>query len=144
MIHVISLGAGVQSTTMALMAAHGEIKPMPDVAIFADTQWEPKAVYDHLDWLGSPNVLPFPIKRVTAGNLRQAIMDRRVMSELGQARWEIRTEMVLGPNRPLPNFAIFVLFLFAKMRNNFLPVASKVQPRRERDAKIPALVPNPA
>jgi hypothetical protein len=26
----------VQSTTLALMAAHGEIGPMPDCAIFAD------------------------------------------------------------------------------------------------------------
>jgi len=33
--HVISLGAGVQSSTMALMAAAGEITPMPDCAIFA-------------------------------------------------------------------------------------------------------------
>jgi hypothetical protein len=42
---VLSLGAGVQSTTLALMAAHGEVGPMPDCAIFADTCWEPKAVY---------------------------------------------------------------------------------------------------
>ena len=33
---IISLGAGVQSSTMALMAAHGEITPMPDAAVFAD------------------------------------------------------------------------------------------------------------
>jgi len=46
--NIISLGAGVQSSTMALMASHGEITPMPDAAIFADTGWEPKAVYDHL------------------------------------------------------------------------------------------------
>jgi hypothetical protein len=44
MIRIISLGAGVQSTTMALMAAHGEINPLPDCAIFADTQWEPRKV----------------------------------------------------------------------------------------------------
>jgi len=30
MLHVISLGAGVQSTTMALMAAHGEIEPVSE------------------------------------------------------------------------------------------------------------------
>lgn len=53
MFRVISLGAGVQSTTMALMAAHGEIGPMPDCAIFADTQDEPPEVYDHLAWLMS-------------------------------------------------------------------------------------------
>ena len=52
----LSLGAGVQSTTVALMAAHGEIGPLPDCAIFADTGWEPQAVYDHFAWLMSPNV----------------------------------------------------------------------------------------
>src|SRR5690606_33579649 len=50
-LRVISLGAGVQSTTLILMAARGEFDVMPDCAIFADTQWEPKAVYEHLDWL---------------------------------------------------------------------------------------------
>ncbi len=29
-LRVLSLGAGVQSTTLALMAAHGTIGPMPD------------------------------------------------------------------------------------------------------------------
>ena len=42
-LRVLSLGAGVQSTTLALLAAHEEIGPMPDCAIFADTGWEPKA-----------------------------------------------------------------------------------------------------
>lgn len=69
---VISLGAGVQSTTMALMAAHGEITPMPDCAIFADTQAEPAAVYRHLDWLETK--LPFPVHRVTVGSLRDEIL----------------------------------------------------------------------
>lgn len=32
-LRALSLGAGVQSTTLALMAAHGEIRPMPDCAI---------------------------------------------------------------------------------------------------------------
>ena len=44
----LSLGAGVQSSTLALMAAQGEVKPMPDAAIFADTQAEPTKVYDYL------------------------------------------------------------------------------------------------
>jgi hypothetical protein len=70
----ISLGAGVQSTTLALMAARGEIEPMPDCAIFADTQSEPRAVYDHLAWLRSPNVLPFPVHVVTAGSLRDDML----------------------------------------------------------------------
>ena len=63
---ILSLGAGVQSSTLALMAAHGEL-PMPDCAIFADTQWEPKAIYTHLNWLEKQ--LPFPMHRVTTGSL---------------------------------------------------------------------------
>lgn len=72
-VHILSLGAGVQSTTMALMAAYGEITPMPDCAIFADTGWEPRRVYGHLNWLET--LLPFPIHRVSGGNLRQEIID---------------------------------------------------------------------
>ena len=47
---MLSLGAGVQSTTVALLAVHGEIEK-PEHAIFADTGWEPQEVYDHLQWL---------------------------------------------------------------------------------------------
>lgn len=84
MMHVLSLGAGVQSTTMALMAAHGEITPMPDCAIFADTQAEGKAVYDHLEFLMSPNVLPFPVHIVTQGNLEEDSLRRRTSSRSGR------------------------------------------------------------
>lgn len=59
--HIISLGAGVQSSTMALMAAHGEIGPMPIAAVFADTQAEPESVYKWLAWLETQ--LPFPVVR---------------------------------------------------------------------------------
>ena len=45
---VLSLGAGVQSTTLLLMAVEG-ILPGLDCAIFADTGWEPARVYEHLD-----------------------------------------------------------------------------------------------
>lgn len=72
MLNVISLGAGVQSSVMALMAARGELTPMPDCAIFADTQWEPEGVYTHLDWLEGE--LPFPVYRVTAGNIRDDLI----------------------------------------------------------------------
>lgn len=64
----LSLGAGVQSSTMALMIAHGEIEPV-DAAIFADTRWEPRKVYEWLDWLEKQ--LPFPVYRVTQGSLRE-------------------------------------------------------------------------
>lgn len=70
-LRILSLGAGVQSTTLALMAARGEIDA-PDCAIFADTGWEPAAVYQHLEWL--EGVLPFPVHHVNAGNLRTDII----------------------------------------------------------------------
>ena len=39
-LRILSLGAGVQSSTLALMIEKGEI-PMVDAAIFADTMGEP-------------------------------------------------------------------------------------------------------
>lgn len=49
--NIISLGAGVQSTTLLLMAVHGEIEPKPEYAIFADTGWEPVKVYKYIEAL---------------------------------------------------------------------------------------------
>lgn len=69
-IHVISLGAGVQSSALALMAAEGLVTPMPVAAVFADTQAEPASVYRWLEWLEKR--LPFPVYRVTAGDLAKA------------------------------------------------------------------------
>lgn len=66
-IHIISLGAGVQSSTMAMMASHGELTPMPKCAVFADTQDEPAVVYTWLNWLEKQ--LAFPVIRVTKGKL---------------------------------------------------------------------------
>lgn len=63
--HILNLGAGVQSTTLYLMALKGSIQI--DCAIFSDTQEEPSEVYKHLAWLeslGGPK-----IHKVTAGKL---------------------------------------------------------------------------
>lgn len=76
MLTIISLGAGVQSSTMALMAAHGEILPMPACAIFADTGWEPKAVYEWLAFLKTK--LPFPVHTVGSANLREQQVSARL------------------------------------------------------------------
>ena len=67
---MLSLGAGVQSTTLALLAIHGEIEK-PEHAIFADIGWEPENVYTHLTWL-TPIMQNAGIKVhvVTAGNIR--------------------------------------------------------------------------
>ena len=74
LVKVLSLGAGVQSTVLALMADRGEYGlEKPEFAIFADTGWEPRPVYDHLDWLETQ--LSFEIVRVSAGNIRNNIME---------------------------------------------------------------------
>lgn len=69
-LRVLSLGAGVQSTTLALLAVEGQL-PKPDAAIFADTGWEPRAVYDHLTRL-RPVVeqAGIEVRIVSTGNLR--------------------------------------------------------------------------
>lgn len=71
MIRILSLGAGVQSSTVLLMSLTGDLEPY-DHVIFADTGWEPAGVYEHLDALqaecrrvGAP-----AIRVVTAGNIR--------------------------------------------------------------------------
>ena len=68
---IISLGAGVQSSTMALKAACGEF-PRPDCAIFADTGYEPKSVYNYLDYL--KDILPYPVHIVSKGNIKDDML----------------------------------------------------------------------
>lgn len=58
------------------MALHGEFPDRPDCAIFADTGWEPAAVYEHLRWLETQaQDGGIPIHRVSNGNLRQDLLD---------------------------------------------------------------------
>ena len=49
-LRVLSLGAGVQSSTLLMKIYNGEIAPV-DVAIFADTGNEPQEVYDWFEFL---------------------------------------------------------------------------------------------
>ena len=65
---VLSLGAGVQSSTLLLMAMHGELQIHR--AIFADTQSEPSATYAWLETLMPiAERAGIPVDVVTAGNL---------------------------------------------------------------------------
>ena len=84
--HILSLGAGVQSSTLALMAAHGEVTGYPHLtaAVFADTQDEPQSVYKWLDWLEAeiqrcPH--PFPVHRVTKGRLSKEAVKMRTTKD---------------------------------------------------------------
>ena len=69
-LRILSLGAGVQSTTLALMIEKGEI-PMVDCAIFSDVGAEPKLVYKHLEWLEKQ--LSYPVYKVQWRNLKDFI-----------------------------------------------------------------------
>jgi len=85
--HFLSLGAGVQSSCLALIAARGEVRGYPqqlDGAIFADTQDEPASVYAWLDWLEAEIArLPYPyaVHRVTAGRLQNAALKMRITKD---------------------------------------------------------------
>ena len=69
---VISLGGGVQSSVMALMANEGPFDRIPDCAIFADTRWDPLSTYEHLTWLRDR--LSFPLYVVDNGrSLREDV-----------------------------------------------------------------------
>ena len=71
---ILSLGAGVQSSVLALMADREEYDlPRPNLAIFADTGWESQDVYAHLDWLQSE--LSYEIAVVKAGNIRDNLLN---------------------------------------------------------------------
>ena len=69
---ILSLGGGVQSSVMALMASAGGFDRIPDCTIFADTRWEPPSIYEHLEWLSSH--LTFPMYVVDNGrSLREDV-----------------------------------------------------------------------
>ncbi|WKU03451.1 hypothetical protein [Micromonospora sp. HUAS LYJ1] len=71
----LSLGVGVQSSTVLLLAACGEI-PTFTAAIFADTGWEPGPVYAHLQRLERiAGAAGIPITRVAAGDIRRDALD---------------------------------------------------------------------
>lgn len=72
---VLSLGAGVQSSTILLMAIKGELEK-PDVTIFADTGWENPDTYKHLEWLkAEAERAGIPILTVSKGNIRHDLLN---------------------------------------------------------------------
>ena len=76
----LSLGAGVQSTTLALAAADGLIPPF-EAAVFADTEGEPAYVYDHLNRLDAYcRERGLPITRVGTGSLRADTLVKKSVS----------------------------------------------------------------
>lgn len=69
--NILNLGAGVQSTTLYLMACDVKLwgPNSLDFAIFADTGDEPQEVYQHIEWLQSVGTVPIMIR--TKGRLSE-------------------------------------------------------------------------
>jgi hypothetical protein len=90
--HFLSLGVGVQSSTLAYMASRGMIRPKPVVGIFSDTREEPRKVYEYLDYLRS--VLQIPIIVVSKG-------------ALGADSLRVRTSKTSGNTYLSPSLPVF-------------------------------------
>lgn len=74
----LSLGAGVQSSALLVLACTDERVPKPDVAIFADTGDEPSWVYEYVETLREW-AAPHGVDVVTAkkGVLSEWVIDRQ-------------------------------------------------------------------
>jgi hypothetical protein len=66
-------GMGLNTTTMLLMSAHGELPPL-DFGIFSNTKAEGAELMEHFRWMRSGNVLPYPLLETSAGDLRESVL----------------------------------------------------------------------
>lgn len=84
----LSLGAGVQSSVMLMLAIRGEID-RPDHVLFADTGWEGQQTMRHVDWCEKQCIKAgIPFHRCSNGNIRaDAVMSRTADSGEYAGRW---------------------------------------------------------
>ena len=71
-LRILSLGAGVQSSTLAMLIEQGKV-PMVDAAIFADVGAEPDNVIEWLQWLKTK--VSYPIYVVQWRNLKEDLIN---------------------------------------------------------------------
>ena len=95
---ILSLGAGVQSSCLALMAQEGLTKHKPDYMIFADTGWEPKFVYEHVEYLKKAITI-CPLITVERGNIREDLI--KAANPIPGSREEEKSFAGRVPNPPL-------------------------------------------
>lgn len=94
LVQVLNLGAGVQSTTVLLMSLEGELPPL-DHVVFANVGWEPRAVYEHLEWLQTLT----KVEVVRQGNIKSDALVSQVRGKKTETtRWASMPYFVLGPN----------------------------------------------
>ena len=99
----LSLGAGVQSSTLLLLSEQGYLPPLT-AAVFADTGWEPAAVYRHLERLAE--LTEIPIVRVSSGNLRDKVLARENLTGHSFISLPYFTERGISPRQCTQNHKI--------------------------------------
>lgn len=144
----LSLGAGVQSSTLALMAAKGELpeKYRPEFALFSDTGAEPESVYSWLRWLEKH--LPFPVHRVSGGDLQLDSLRLRTNQTNGRRYWKGMVPFFVQK----PEGGVGVLHRKCTSNYKIRPLAREVRKRIgaeglrawRRARRIDALTPKPA
>ena len=79
----------------------GRALPKVDAAVFADTGWEPKAVYEHLEYLKEiAGLAGIPVHTVSLGDIKDdALHSRRRGKDVESKRhWSPIPYFTLGPN----------------------------------------------
>ena len=111
-LRILSLGAGVQSSALAMLIEQGKI-PMVDAAIFADVGAEPDNVIEWLEWLKTK--VSYPIYVVQWRNLKEDLINvtqgkyKKVpipffsLSDENKKEWEevVKLEKAFNDNRKL-------------------------------------------
>lgn len=105
-ITVLSFGGGVQSTAMLIASVLGKL-PRPDVAIFADTQWEPPAVIEHVKFMTAwAQERDFEVCTITKDSIRSVrgasvmpLSVRNADGSLGKAHRQCTAEYKIDPIR---------------------------------------------
>lgn len=79
----LHLGAGRQSTTIALLVAQG-LLPKPDHVLFSDTGNEPDVVYEHLQRIEGELLTPagVPLTLVSHGDLAEDVLNPHVFATI--------------------------------------------------------------
>lgn len=99
----LSLGGGVQSSVMLMMAIHGQLE-RPDHVLFADTGWDGRKTMDHVDWCEMQCLRAgLPFHRVSAGNIRDDMVLART-ADSGEYARQSRTDRKLGRWASMPLF----------------------------------------
>jgi len=127
-LRILSLGAGVQSSCLALMAQEGLTKHKPDYMIFADTGWEPSFVYEHVEYLKKAITI-CPIITVERSNIREDLIRAANPIPGGNEEWKSFAGRV--PNPPLfaarPGGKVGMLYRQCTHDYKVIPIQKKMR-----------------